>query len=101
MIQQKSARRVSKRVEPRCLDRQQAAAYCGCDSLSTFADWVRRGIIPGPIPGTHRWDRRAIDTALDLASGIRGSMRDEFDEWKAQRDARAPQRRPLSPDAPR
>jgi hypothetical protein len=89
------------RLDPRCLNRHQAAAYCGCDSLSTFADWVRRGIVPGPIAGTHRWDRRAIDAALDLASGIRASMGDEFDEWKAQRDARASQGRPLSPNAPR
>jgi hypothetical protein len=51
-------------TDARSLNRHQAAAYCGCDSLSTFADWVRRGIVPGPIPGTHRWDRRAIDAAL-------------------------------------
>ena len=50
---------VTANFEQRCLSRDQAAAYCGCDSLSTFADWIRKGIIPGPIPGTRRWDRRA------------------------------------------
>jgi DNA topoisomerase-3 len=57
-------------TDARCLNRQQAAAYCGCDSLSTFADWVRRGIVPGPIPGTHRWDRRAIDAALEASKKL-------------------------------
>lgn len=30
--------------EPRCLSKADAATYAGCDSLSTFSDWVRRGI---------------------------------------------------------
>jgi hypothetical protein len=87
-------------ADARCLNRHQAAAYCGCDSLSTFADWVRRGIVPGPIPGTHRWDRRAIDAALDRASGISITIEDEFDAWKARRNARASQGHPLGQDAP-
>ena len=57
-------------VEPRGLSREEAAAYAGCASLSTFHDWIRRGILPGPIPGTHTWDRKAIDSALDRASGL-------------------------------
>ena len=55
---------------PRGLSRKDAAAYSGCDTLSAFNDWIRRGILPGPIPGTHRWDRKAIDWALDKASGL-------------------------------
>jgi hypothetical protein len=55
---------------PRGLSRKDAAAYAGCDSLSAFNNWIRRGILPGPIPGTHRWDRKAIDWALDKASGL-------------------------------
>jgi hypothetical protein len=54
----------------RGLSRRDAAAYAGCESLSAFNNWIRRGIIPGPIPGTHRWDRKAIDAALDKASGL-------------------------------
>lgn len=50
---------------PRGLTREQAAEYCGCDSLAAFDDWQRRGIVPRPIPGTQRWDRKAIDRALD------------------------------------
>jgi hypothetical protein len=55
---------------PRCLNRRQAADYCGCGSLSAFDDWVRRGIVPGPITGTRRWDRKAIDAALDKRSNL-------------------------------
>jgi hypothetical protein len=74
-------------IEPRCLSRDQAAAYCGCDSLSTFTDWVRRGIVPGPIPGTHRWDRKAIDAALDQASGLSSTVteRSDYAKWKVNR----------------
>jgi len=64
---------------PRGLSRKDAAAYAGCDSLSAFNSWIRRGILPGPIPGTHRWDRRAIDQAMDRASGLEKlDRRDEF-----------------------
>jgi len=83
---------------PRALSRAQAAAYCGC-SLTSFNDWVRRGIVPGPIPGTNRWDRKAIDVALDRASGLTFSIGDPFDEWKARRDARTSQGRALRQDA--
>lgn len=80
-------RRMETSLAPRVLSRTEAAAYCGC-SLGSFSDWIRRGIIPGPIPGTHRWDRKAIDAALDRASGLTASIGDPFDEWKARRDAR-------------
>jgi hypothetical protein len=75
---------------PRCLNRPQAAEYCGCCSLRAFDEWVRRGIVLGPIPGTRRWDRKAIDAALDkrsnlapeLASVDRRELADRaFDEW--------------------
>ena len=75
---------------PRCLNRRQAAEYCGCCSLRAFDEWVRRGIVPGPIAGTRRWDRKAIDAALDkrsnlapeLASVDRRELADRaFDEW--------------------
>jgi hypothetical protein len=26
--------------------------------------------MPGPIPGTHKWDRKAIDASLDRLSGL-------------------------------
>ena len=57
-------------MQPRGMTRAEAAAYCGCESMASFSDWVRRGIVPGPLPRTHRWDRKAIDAALDRASGL-------------------------------
>lgn len=57
-------------IEPRCLTRDQAATYCAI-TPGGFSAWVRQDIVPGPIPGTKRWDRRAIDAALDKACGLR------------------------------
>lgn len=72
-------------IEPRLLSREGAATYAGCESLSTFSDWVRRGILPGPVPGTHRWDRRAIDAALDRLSGLADAKPlDDYERWKQE-----------------
>jgi predicted DNA-binding transcriptional regulator AlpA len=76
---------------PRCLNRPQAADYCGCGSLSTFDDWVRRGILPSPITGTRRWDRKAIDAALDKRSGLSTKalgQEDPFVVWEREYEAR-------------
>jgi len=61
-------------IEPRGMSREQAAAYAGCESLSAFNHWVRRGIMPKAIPGTRKWDRKAIDAALDRRSGLDSKM---------------------------
>jgi hypothetical protein len=74
-------------IAPRLLTREQAAFYCGI-SLATFAGWVRLGIVPGPVPGTHRWDRKAIDGALDALSRIDDKFEpNALDEWKAKHHA--------------
>ncbi len=70
---------------PRLLSRQQAAAYCGA-SPETFDDYRRRGIVPGPISGTNRWDRKHIDLWLDKASGIASKTNSSLDEWRAKRN---------------
>jgi hypothetical protein len=82
-------------VQPRGMTKRDAAAYCGCESLAAFDDWVRREIVPRPIPGTHRWDRKAIDIKLDLASGLqsRTEPATALEEWRAKKNARASQRR--------
>lgn len=68
---------------PRGLTREQAAEYCGCESMASFDDWVRRGIIPRAMPGTTRWDRKAIDRALDRRSGLLETAEASFEEWAA------------------
>ena len=79
-------------IEPRGMSREQAAAYAGCETLSAFNDWIRRGIMPGPIPGTHKWDRKAIDAALDQLSGLQPKIAAQlspYDAWKASQNASA------------
>jgi hypothetical protein len=79
-------------IEPRVLSKEQAAAYAGCETLSAFNDWLRRGIVPGPIPGTHKWDRKAIDAALDQLSVLQPKIESElspYDVWKASQNASA------------
>jgi hypothetical protein len=55
---------------PRLLTRKQAAEHCGLTS-SGFGTWMRNGWVPRPLPGTRRWDRRALDLAIDVRSGVK------------------------------
>jgi predicted DNA-binding transcriptional regulator AlpA len=77
-------------LRPRLLSRQQVAAYCGL-SPSTFSNWVRLGKLPGPLPGTSRWDLKAIDAALDAMSGLSASTEQTspLDEWRNSRARRS------------
>jgi hypothetical protein len=70
-------------IAPRLLTREQAAAYCGL-SVQGFGRWVRLGRLPDPIPGTARWDLKAIDIALDSASGISNTASSPLDQWIAK-----------------
>lgn len=74
----------------RCLTLEDAAAYCGLNK-SGFRDWVKRGLLPGPIKGTKRYDKCAIDQALDRLSEIdhpiapQSEASGAYDQWKADR----------------
>ena len=80
-------------IAPRLLTREQAAAYCSV-SARGFSEWVKAGKMPGPVLGTTRWDRRAIDAVLDKASGLetRGVPEDAFDRWKRERHEKSTSR---------
>lgn len=71
----------------RGLSKQEAADYCGCDTLAAFDQWRAKGIVPGPIPGTTRWDRKALDLALDRASGLvaESAPGNAYERWKNAR----------------
>ncbi|QAY95091.1 hypothetical protein CWB41_04575 [Methylovirgula ligni] len=56
---------------PRLMTKTQAAAYCGV-TLPTFGKWVEKGFIPKALP-MRKWDRHAIDAAIDKMSGISNS----------------------------
>lgn len=74
--------------EPRLMTAGEAAAYLAL-TQSGFADWRSRGLIPGPLPGTSRYDRRAIDAALDKHSGLKpDAPQSPLDMWKAGQDGR-------------
>ena len=70
---------------PRLLTIEAAAAYCGV-TVSTYRAWISEARVPGPVPGTRRYDLRAIDRALDSASGLADSEAPDaetaYDEWK-------------------
>ncbi|SHO65854.1 hypothetical protein SAMN02745172_02501 [Pseudoxanthobacter soli DSM 19599] len=70
-------------ITPRALTREQVASYLGL-SPSAVSDWQARGLIPGPIPGTRRWDRVAIDRAMDRISGLSNGdeAEDDFSAWR-------------------
>ena len=81
-----SSRFSHKMPEPRGITREAAACYCGL-SKEGFDEWVKRGLVPGPIAGTQRWDLKAIDFALDRASGLRhpDESLSPFAEWNRNR----------------
>ncbi|MFN6933770.1 MAG: hypothetical protein ACK4NZ_01315 [Tsuneonella sp.] len=61
-------------------------AYLGDISHATYDNWQARGIVPGPVPHTNRYDIRAHDHALDKASGMlalsQRQTRSPLDEWE-------------------
>jgi hypothetical protein len=71
----------------RLQDKAGICAYLGDISAATYDKWQARGLVPGPVRGTNRYDVRAHDAALDLASGLtrptggHQSHRDPLDEF--------------------
>ncbi|GJE03602.1 helix-turn-helix transcriptional regulator [Methylobacterium isbiliense] len=66
----------------------ELAAYCRM-SPSGVRTLVARGLLPQALPGSRRWDRRAVDAALDRASGLPGVTEESaFQRWKRDRDER-------------
>jgi hypothetical protein len=49
--------------EQLALTRPKAAKLCNLTPAG-FDAWVKKGIVPGPIPGTRRWSKLAIVRAL-------------------------------------
>ncbi len=73
----------------RMISRAEAAKYCGV-SLQTFSRWVHAGIMPKALPGTARWDRRALDQRIDILSGVTASEQSSpLDTWRANRARRS------------
>lgn len=72
-------------MQVRGLSIEDAARYCGI-TPDTYKEWEREGWVPGPWPGTRRYDRKAIDRALDARSGIFDEPAlDPLEEWRKRR----------------
>lgn len=65
----------------RALTRKAAAAYVGV-GVVTFNKLVKEGIYPCATLGARRWDRKALDAAMDKLSGFDASLT-PYDLWKA------------------
>ena len=68
---------------PFVLTRPEAAEMCRI-SPQTFDSWVRKGILPGPIPGTRRWSRVAIERGLAgrVVAPVANDQLSPFEQWK-------------------
>jgi DNA-binding transcriptional MerR regulator len=83
----------------RLLTKREAAERCAV-TPSAFDQWKRKGIVPGPVPGTRRYDAKALDLALDKAMGLSSDEPSKFAEWKRKREDQAAGREP-NKEAPR
>lgn len=73
-------------VSPRLMTKAEAAAYCAV-TPSRFYQLVKAGTLPASIPGTTRYDKAAIDRALDKLSGLTSDAElSPYQKWKQARD---------------
>ena len=77
-------------MTPRLLTKKQAAEYLNY-SPHHFDQLVKSDLIPSPVFGGRRYDKEAIDRALDRASGIpleriADTAAAAYDEWKTGRE---------------
>lgn len=76
-------------VTPRLVSRAEAAMYCGLKP-SRFSDLVRNGKMPAAVPGTSKWDMKAINLHLDKLAGIKTEQpKSALERWKEQENARS------------
>ena len=54
----------------RLLTKDGICEYLGGIKHSTYDSWQAKGIVPGPVRGTNRYDRLAHHRALDRVSGL-------------------------------
>lgn len=77
---------------PRLIGRKAAADYCGIGE-STFSAWVSSHKMPPAVPGTRKWDKKAIDARLDEISGLDvNAVEDEYEKMERESNARKAKR---------
>lgn len=69
----------------RVFSRSEAASYVSA-SVGYFNKLVSTGTMPQPLPlpGVKRWDRNALDRALDALSGASGPQVSAYDTWRSK-----------------
>lgn len=67
----------------RLVDINKAAEHCGL-SVSGYRACMKSIGLPGPVPGTKRYDLKHIDKVLDRLSGLQDDALSEFDQWEAE-----------------
>ena len=72
-----------RKTDGRLITKQCAAAHVGVSTL-VFDRMVTQGVLPGPMPGSRKWDRKALDVHLDRASGL-ADPDDTYDAWRKNR----------------
>lgn len=70
----------------RLVSKDGICEYLGQISASTYDAWHAKGIVPGPVRGTNRYDIRAHDAALDRISGLdkanAGATLSPLEDWE-------------------
>ena len=74
-------------TDRRGITMKEAAAICGI-SPSGYREWMAKGLVPRPWPGTRKIDRKALEAALDKLSGLDHHSDDPFEQWLAEREKR-------------
>jgi hypothetical protein len=59
-----------RKQSPRLLTKEDICGYLGGISPPTYDKWLSRGLVPGPVPGTNRYDLRQHDHVLDVKLGL-------------------------------
>lgn len=54
----------------RLVTKEGICGYLGGIKPSTYDNWQAKGIVPGPVPGTSRYDIPSHDRALDRVCGL-------------------------------
>lgn len=71
---------------PRLRTKAGICEYLGDISPNTYDLWHAKGIVPGPVPGTTRYDIRAHDAALDRIAGLENVKEERelspLEEWE-------------------
>jgi hypothetical protein len=59
-------------------------AYLGHISHATYDAWQAKGLVPGPVPGTNRYDLRQHDHVLDRRLGLSSTAKkpSPLEEWE-------------------